>query len=117
MAKYSKLFITTHLSYWYIYLISILFILFASIVTLISIPFSLAVLTSDKNAHIMSALVFTIISSFLLLLPNYKVARNYDVSTNGIVVIIVTLCNHLIFAIPIFITVYMFLRSFISEFS
>ncbi|WP_088074438.1 hypothetical protein [Litchfieldia alkalitelluris] len=113
---FSELF-TTHLKYWYIYLLSIIFAFFSLIVTfVVVIRYFVSVSGSYTYAHIMSALIFTLLSSALLLVPNYYAAINFRPGLSKIHTLLLTLFNHFLFVVPIFILVYYALKYIVSEF-
>lgn len=117
MVKYVKLFLATHVKYWYIYMVVVVFTFISVLVTVFSALYSVNTFDSYKSAHIFTTLVFTVISSAPLIIPNFMVAKKSHISTNNVVVIILTLGNQIVFILPIFIVVYKFLEGFVSEFN
>ena len=116
MIKYLKLLFLTHIEYLHIYLISLFLTLIASVATLISIPFTFAYLNSAKGTHVVSALIFSIISTSMLIIPNYSVASKYFEGSNKLKRFFFAILNQLLFIFPVFIVVYIFLKWFIWEF-
>ncbi|MBU9723527.1 MULTISPECIES: hypothetical protein [Bacillaceae] len=116
MAEYVKLFFITHFHYWYIYLFSIAMFFVACIVTIVFLPFSIAIVDSNRLAHILSALIFAAIACGLFLLPNYMVAKEYVMESNLVNVLLFTVFNQFFFMLPIFVGAYWILKTLIFEF-
>ncbi len=89
----------------------------AFFITLISGIYIIADAESNVMAHLLSTLTFTIISTCLLLIPNYQAAKEAMENNSNFIIIIATLLNQLITMLPIFTVVYIFLGNFISEFN
>lgn len=110
-----KQFFITHMNFWYLYLMSIFMLWFGAVMTLIYAPFSLANFSSAKSALVACSLVFSLVSTALLFVPNYVTAKR---STNhGMVIFVLTIVYQLIVMAPMFVIAYLFLQGFISEFN
>ncbi|SFL33101.1 hypothetical protein SAMN04487943_1018 [Gracilibacillus orientalis] len=78
MGVYIKFYIITHVRYWYIYVANLLVMLFAFIASLLATRY-LDALTGDLNImKFLSVLVFAVISSLLMWIPNITAARKYE---------------------------------------
>lgn len=117
MRDYFRIFIHKHSKYWYLYLGMLVLIPVAFFITLISGIYIISDAESNVMAHLLSTLTFTIISTCLLLIPNYQAAKEAMENNSNFIIIIATLLNQLITMLPIFTVVYIFLGNFISEFN
>ncbi len=117
MRDYFRIFIHKHSKYWYLYLGMLVLIPVAFFITLISGIYIIADAESNVMAHLLSTLTFTIISTCLLLIPNYQAAKEAMENNSNFIIIIATLLNQLITMLPIFTVVYIILGNFISEFN
>ena len=95
--NYIKLYLSTHLKYWWLYIILLVTLFYGSIFGMISVYLLAGIGIPENTAWIIGTSIGGLIFSSPLVYVNYKVAANYISSNNSrINIFLLTIFNHLV---------------------
>lgn len=116
MKNYLEIFLKTHLTYWWVYLLSIVVLFFNVIITLVVAFLLFHAMPTVRLAHIGTTVVFTMISSALFILPNYQVGKQFQLLSTKMSAKHYAFWLQFIFTALIFIFAFVVLKITIDEF-
>ncbi|HHU20648.1 MAG TPA: hypothetical protein GXZ58_10650 [Bacilli bacterium] len=115
MESYLIIFLKTHLKYWWIYLVSILFAIPAYYFSLLVGFLFIHATNSTITAHILTAASFTIVYSIPFIVPNYQAGKKIHNLFQRRPILHYTLLCQFSFALFIFISALIFFKIIVGD--